>query len=84
MSKDNKGSSPNNTPRRSGRTKGVPLNFGYVKRSNGSVTAQEVQTSLLAGSGRTAHVSAVPRTHKLKVSGGTQTTTTDFQQSKIF
>lgn len=33
--------------------------------------------------GRTAHVSAVPRSNKLKVSGGTQTTTADFQQSKI-
>lgn len=64
------------------RTKGVPQNFGYIKRSNGSSTATEMQTSALMSGGRTAHVSAVPRSNKLKVSGGTQTTNGDFQQSK--
>lgn len=69
----------------SSRTKGVPQNFGYIKRSNGTATANEIQTNtvLLAG-GRTAHVSAVPRTNKIKVSGGTQTATADFQPSKNF
>lgn len=57
------------------RTKGVPQSFGYMKRTNG--TAQEI----LQGA-RTAHVSAVQRTHKVKVSGGTQTANSDFQQSK--
>jgi hypothetical protein len=75
------------SPRRNGvpktRTKGVPQNFGYIKRSNGSATANEMQTHAMVGSGRTAHVSAVPRTNKLKVSGGTQTTTGDFQQSEL-
>ncbi|XP_065094489.1 protein sickie-like isoform X4 [Ochlerotatus camptorhynchus] len=60
----------------SSRTKGVPQGFGYVKKTNGSVEQQG--QSLLTG-GRTAHVSAVPRSGKLKVSGGTQTTTADFQ-----
>jgi hypothetical protein len=40
-------------------------------------------TALMTG-GRTAHVSAVPRSHKLKISGGTQTTTADFPQSKFW
>lgn len=31
------------------------------------------------GGGRTAHVSAVPRSNKVKVSGGTQTCTSDLQ-----
>lgn len=67
------------------RTKGVPQSFGYVKKTNGSampgVVDQQQGQSLLTG-GRTAHVSAVPRSAKLKVSGGTQTTTADFQASK--
>lgn len=41
-----------------------------------------MQTTAMMVGGRTAHVSAVPRSNKLKVSGGTQTTTADFQQSK--
>ena len=52
-----------------GKVKGVPLSFGYVKRSttNGGTTpAGKSET-------KTAQVSAVPRT-KVKVSGGTQTT----------
>lgn len=65
------------------RTKGVPQNFGYIKRSNGSSTATEIQTNSMMNGGRTAHVSAVPRSNKLKVSGGTQTTNGDFQPSKF-
>lgn len=42
-----------------------------------------MQTNAMLAGGRTAHVSAVPRSNKLKVSGGTQTTTADFQQSKL-
>lgn len=55
-------------------SKGVPPGFSYIKRTNGSAN------DLLSGA-RTAHVSAVPRTSKLKVSGGTQTATSDFQSS---
>lgn len=65
------------------RTKGVPQNFGYIKRTNGSSTATEMQTNAMMNGGRTAHVSAVPRSNKLKVSGGTQTANGDFQQSKL-
>lgn len=66
------------------RPKGVPLNFGYIKRTNGSATANEIQTNtVLLSGGRTAQVSAVPRTNKIKVSGGTQTATADFQPSEI-
>lgn len=64
------------------RVKGVPQNFGYVKKSNGSATAAEVSTSALMNGSRTAAVTAVPRTNKLKISGGTQTTNNDLQQSK--
>ena len=71
------------TKNSSGRTKGVPQNFGYIKRTNGSSAATEMQTNAMMAGGRTAHVSAVPRSNKLKVSGGTQTTTADFQQSKL-
>ncbi|XP_070506667.1 protein sickie-like isoform X5 [Chironomus tepperi] len=64
------------------RVKSVPQNFGYTKKSNGSATAMEVSTNGMAS--RTAAVSAVPRTNKLgKVSGGTQTTTNDFQQKAM-
>ncbi|XP_037911358.1 protein sickie isoform X4 [Hermetia illucens] len=76
----------------SSRTKGVPQSFGYVKRSNGSatgtITATDQQNILLMNQhhqqqqhqgGRTGHVSAVPRSGKIKVSGGTQTCTSDLQ-----
>ena len=64
------------------RVKSVPQNFGYTKKSNGSATATEISTSAMTS--RTAAVSAVPRSNKLaKVSGGTQTTTNDFQQSEF-
>jgi hypothetical protein len=66
------------------RAKGVPQNFGYMKRPNGqNATAAELQASVILSGGRTAHVSAVPRSNKLKVSGGTQTTIGDFQQSEF-
>ncbi|VVC91796.1 unnamed protein product, partial [Leptidea sinapis] len=66
----------------SGKAK-TPQNFGYVKRQNGN------QPPLLPANGppqhghggRTAQVSAVPRT-KVKVSGGTQTCTQDLQIHK--
>ncbi|XP_028895905.2 protein sickie isoform X4 [Zeugodacus cucurbitae] len=91
----------------SGRTKGVPPSFGYVKRTNGSATATAEQQNIAmmgaammnagaggqsngggspggmcGGVGRTAHVSAVPRTATgaaggRKVSGGTQTLPND-------
>uniref|UniRef100_A0A182YFX5 Uncharacterized protein n=1 Tax=Anopheles stephensi TaxID=30069 RepID=A0A182YFX5_ANOST len=71
---------------------GVPQSFGYIKRTNGGSSMpgldphqqqqqqqQQQQGQNLLTGGRTAHVSAVPRSSKLKVSGGTQTTTADFQ-----
>uniref|UniRef100_A0A182QJ91 Uncharacterized protein n=1 Tax=Anopheles farauti TaxID=69004 RepID=A0A182QJ91_9DIPT len=68
---------------------GVPQSFGYIKRTNGGGSnmpgvdphqqQQQQQGQNLLTGGRTAHVSAVPRSSKLKVSGGTQTTTADFQ-----
>ncbi|XP_055389466.1 protein sickie-like isoform X2 [Condylostylus longicornis] len=83
----------------SGRTKGVPQSFGYVKRTNGSATGtitstdqqgmlllqqqqqqhQQQQQQQQHHSSRTAHVSAVPRSGKIKVSGGTQTCQNDLQ-----
>ncbi|XP_045507322.1 protein sickie isoform X2 [Colias croceus] len=67
----------------SGKAK-APQNFGYVKRQNG---AQQPPPLPANGppqhphGGRTAQVSAVPRT-KVKVSGGTQTCTQDLQIHK--
>ena len=52
-----------------------------MKKSNGSATATDVQTNALVGTARTATV--VPRTNKLKVSGGTQTNGNDLQQSEL-
>jgi neuron navigator 2 len=66
------------------KPKGVPQNFGYIKKSNGTATANEISTSALMSGSRTAAVSAVPRTNKLKVSGGTQTSANELQQSKTF
>lgn len=48
-----------------------------MKRANGSIDTQ--QMIIGPNGGRTAHVSAVPRSNKLKVSGGTQTCTADLQ-----
>ncbi|XP_060525859.1 protein sickie isoform X2 [Cylas formicarius] len=62
--------------------RGVPQSFGYVKRNGATNTngtgppMQIVQNH----AGKTASVSAVPRT-KVKVSGGTQTCSSDLQQS---
>ncbi|KAJ1520651.1 hypothetical protein ONE63_003757 [Megalurothrips usitatus] len=58
---------------KSGKVRGVPPSFGYVKRptSGGG-----------KGEARTAQVSAVPRT-KLKVSGGTQTCTSDYKSYSL-
>ena len=54
------------------KVRGVPQSFGYVKRSTNGCPGNKSEL-------RTAQVSAVPRT-KLKVSGGTQTCTSDLQQ----
>ncbi|KAJ8985737.1 hypothetical protein NQ317_014390 [Molorchus minor] len=67
--------------------RGVPQSFGYVKRNgnglngttNGAGNGQNVQV-IQSQSGKTAAVSAVPRT-KVKVSGGTQTCSSDLQQA---
>lgn len=59
------------------RAKSAPHSFGYIKRANGAMDPQ--QMLIAANGGRTAHVSAVPRSNKLKVSGGTQTCTADLQ-----
>lgn len=66
------------------RAKSAPQAFGYIKRPNGSIITdpqQQQQTTMLitTNGGRTAHVSAVPRSNKMKVSGGTQTCTSDLQ-----
>lgn len=61
------------------RAKSAPHAFGYMKRANGSMDAHSQQMLMATNGGRTAHVSAVPRTNKLKVSGGTQTCTADLQ-----
>lgn len=88
-SRKDKNSSPSHSRRStpsaksSSRTKGVPQNFGYIKRTaNGASTATEMQTNaMLAGGGGRPVVSAMQhRSNKLKVSDGTQT---DFQQSKF-
>ncbi|XP_044727991.1 protein sickie isoform X3 [Chrysoperla carnea] len=66
----------------------VPQSFGYVKRN--SVGSTGTQSSSISSTGggsiaqqgnsKTAQVSVVPRT-KVKVSGGTQTCTSDLQQT---
>ncbi|XP_050507171.1 protein sickie isoform X2 [Diabrotica virgifera virgifera] len=68
--------------------RGVPQSFGYFKRNgsgmngqvNGNSNGQTVQVIQNQSTGKTAAVSAVPRT-KVKVSGGTQTCSSDLQQS---
>ncbi|KAL3276356.1 hypothetical protein HHI36_011740, partial [Cryptolaemus montrouzieri] len=82
--------SPHNSKEKSSKVRGVPQSFGYVKRGssstngtssgvavNGNVT--QVQVLQQNQGGKTAAVSAVPRT-KVKVSGGTQTCSSDLQQ----
>ncbi|XP_016961859.1 protein sickie isoform X8 [Drosophila biarmipes] len=87
------GSSKQGSPSSSSRTKGVPPSFGYVKRANGSITStaeqQNIAMMMAAGGvaangmpcGRTAHVSAVPRTASgRKIAGGTQTLPNDINK----
>lgn len=74
--KDKSSSSPrrsqssNKQSSSSSRTKGVPQSFGYVKRTNdssaGTITTTDHQQQVMTG--RTAHVSAVPRAGKMKTS----------------
>ncbi|CAB3238571.1 unnamed protein product [Arctia plantaginis] len=64
----------------SGKAK-VPQSFGYVKRQNGVQQPSPQSNGPPQHGGRTAQVSAVPRT-KVKVSGGTQTCTQDLQIHK--
>ncbi|XP_034491008.1 protein sickie isoform X1 [Drosophila innubila] len=87
-------SSKQGSPSSSSRTKGVPPSFGYVKRANGSIasTAEQQNIAMLMAAGgagavnglpcgRTAHVSAVPRTaNGRKVTGGTQTLPNDINK----
>ncbi|KAH8377635.1 hypothetical protein KR093_006343 [Drosophila rubida] len=90
-------SSKQGSPSASSRTKGVPPSFGYVKRANGSIasTAEQQNIAMLMAAGahgaagavnglpcgRTAHVSAVPRTASgRKVTGGTQTLPNDMNK----
>lgn len=61
----------------SGKAK-VPQSFGYVKRQNGVQQPVPPANGPPQHGGRTAQVTAVPRT-KVKVSGGTQTCTQDLQ-----
>lgn len=61
------------------RAKSASQPFGYIKRSNGTMDAQAQQMLMASNGDRTAHVSAVPRSNKIKVSGGTQTCTADLQ-----
>ncbi|XP_063906521.1 protein sickie isoform X3 [Zophobas morio] len=76
-------SSPHGSKEKSSKVRGVPQSFGYVKRSsstsNGTPNGTAPQVLQNQG-GKTAAVSAVPRT-KVKVSGGTQTCSSDLQQS---
>ncbi|KAK6631851.1 hypothetical protein RUM43_013917 [Polyplax serrata] len=66
LMKEETGAKQNGTEGKT-KVKGVPSSFGYVKRNtNGATVAAKSEA-------RTAQVSAVPRT-KVKVSGGTQTT----------
>ncbi|XP_045513406.1 protein sickie isoform X3 [Pieris brassicae] len=67
----------------SSKAKG-PQNFGYAKRQNGTQQPPPLPANgppQHTHSGRTAQVTAVPRT-KVKVSGGTQTCTQDLQIHK--
>lgn len=65
-----------------GRTKHVQQNFGYVKRTNGTTEPPQQCAQQLLSGGRTVHVTAVQRSNKIKVSGGTQTCSSDLQTSK--
>lgn len=52
-----------------------------MKRANG--TPESAQTTSILPTGRTVHVSAVQRSNKMKVSGGTQTCS-DLQKRKYY
>ncbi|XP_017875631.2 protein sickie isoform X2 [Ceratina calcarata] len=62
----------------SSKVRGVPQSFGYVKRHSAGTSPSPNGVQNGKDSARTAQVSAVPRT-KVKVSGGTQTCTTELQ-----
>lgn len=72
------GGSANNLNSSNNRNKTVPQSFGYIKRNG---TPESAQTSSILPTGRTVHVSAVQRSNKMKVSGGTQTCS-DLQKRK--
>ncbi|KAF5274425.1 hypothetical protein FQR65_LT04341 [Abscondita terminalis] len=81
-------SSPHGSKEKSSKVRGVPQSFGYIKRNsnsngtNGTCTVNGTSSPISGvqnSSGKTAQVSAVPRT-KVKVSGGTQTCSSDLQQ----
>lgn len=81
-------SSPHGSKEKGTKVRGVPQSFGYVKRNsntngtNGTCTVNGTTaptSGVQNSSGKTAQVSAVPRT-KVKVSGGTQTCSSDLQQ----
>ncbi|XP_045469651.1 protein sickie isoform X1 [Harmonia axyridis] len=81
--------SPHGSKEKSNKVRGVPQSFGYVKRGasqNGTTNGtqmngngNQIQVLQQGQGGKTAAVSAVPRT-KVKVSGGTQTCSSDLQQ----
>ncbi|XP_046739930.1 protein sickie isoform X1 [Diprion similis] len=62
----------------SSKVRGVPQSFGYVKRHSAGTSNTNGSQNGSKDPTRTAQVSAVPRT-KVKVSGGTQTCTTELQ-----
>ncbi|XP_034945344.1 protein sickie isoform X2 [Chelonus insularis] len=77
--KPQKVSSGTSTSSGSSKVRGVPQSFGYVKRhSAGTSSSPNGVQNGGKDATRTAQVSAVPRT-KVKVSGGTQTCTTELQ-----
>lgn len=65
------GSSSSSSGGSSSKNKNLPQSFGYMKRANG--TPESAQTKSIIPTGRTVHASAVQRSNKMKVSGGTQT-----------
>ncbi|XP_018327565.1 protein sickie isoform X2 [Agrilus planipennis] len=89
-----KRSSPHGSSKeKSSKVRGIPQNFGYVKKTNGSSATHNpngpnctpngnalLHTGLSSPSNKPTQVSVVPRT-KVKVSGGTQTCSSDLQES---
>ncbi|KAI4459066.1 steerin [Holotrichia oblita] len=82
-------SSPHGNKEKSSKARGgVPQSFSYVKRGNSTngngptINGNAPTNAAMPNqSGKTAQVSAVPRT-KVKVSGGTQTCSSDLQPHK--